>query len=465
MSTSLSQAALRPRAKSKAPPVTGSNAIAIEPIKSNVGFSLYLVYTAVHFLSLPNWFHFLRPLRPTVLLLAILGTWLFMHKSELRGRLQSDISRKLLALIAYIFLSLPFVEFPGSVLKNNLDLFIKAIVFFFFTVLLIDTDKRLRTFVAVFVGCQLIRIIDPVRLNITEGYLGSQTHLGDNEFMGRLSSAPWDIVNPNGFAFVIVTGFVFTHFLMLGSGRRWLQLVYLALLPVMVYGLVMTASRSGMIAFVVGLVAIFIHSKRKMLMIAMLVVGSIFAFNNMSDVQRERYLSLVESDVRGANTAQARIDGSMTEFRLWTEKPIFGWGLGTSAEARYHSTGKYKIAHNMYAEVLMELGAVGFLFFAAVLLAIWRNSMRSVREIRAAGILDGNQGSLGYYVRLGRTLQTWFVVCAVFSIAHYGLSEPYWYLFAGLTAAWARCAGIMKASMLASEESKTTAPEVVRNRR
>src|SRR5690606_42071421 len=58
-----------------------------------------------------------------------------------------------------------------------------------FTALTIDTEKRLKWFIAVFVFCQIFRVLEPLYLNITQGYWGSATHLQGDRKSTRLNSS------------------------------------------------------------------------------------------------------------------------------------------------------------------------------------------------------------------------------------------------------------------------------------
>src|SRR5690606_27442589 len=101
----------------------------------------------------------------------------FLQREKVSGWSKDPISSSVLLLILYIFISLPLVEWPGSVIRNNLSQFVKAVVFFFFAALLIDSNRRLKLFLVVFLGCQVIRVFEPLFLNVTQGYWGSKTHL------------------------------------------------------------------------------------------------------------------------------------------------------------------------------------------------------------------------------------------------------------------------------------------------
>jgi putative inorganic carbon (hco3(-)) transporter len=133
-------------------------------------------------------------LRPTIILVAIISLLLLTQLPKVRHALTEKPIQIILLLIFYIFISLPLVEWPGSVVKNNLDDFIKAVVFLFFTAIIIDTDRRLKIFVTLFLGLQLVRILEPLTTYFLTGELGEGTHIGSGEFAPRLTGAPADVI-------------------------------------------------------------------------------------------------------------------------------------------------------------------------------------------------------------------------------------------------------------------------------
>jgi hypothetical protein len=92
----------------------------------------------------------------------------------------------------------------------------------------------------------------------------------------------------------------------------------------------------------------------------------------------------------------------------------------------------------MYLETLIELGIVGFAIFLSVLAAIIASAREAARRVdKALGPGTSSPNGL-YYAQLGKALKVWFAACAIFSLAHYGLSSYAWYLFAGLMVAYSR---------------------------
>ena len=128
------------------------------------------------------------------------------------GRTSTDSLLRI--LIAYSVLTIPFVEWPGSVINTGISNFIKGIVFYYFTIAFVRTEKDLKKLVLVFVACQLWRILEPLYLHVTEGYWGSGASMANWEHLDRLSGAPSDVVNPNGLAFIICTVLPFLYLAM-----------------------------------------------------------------------------------------------------------------------------------------------------------------------------------------------------------------------------------------------------------
>src|SRR5690606_5406517 len=124
-------------------------------------FGAYIYFLIDFFLHLSARIPGYGVLRPTLLLVAIISMSLIIQRDRLKDVSKNPAYKAILVLIGYIVVSLPFVEWPGSVIKNNLPEFVKAIVFFFFTVFVIDSEKRLKIFLIVFVGCQVIRVLEP----------------------------------------------------------------------------------------------------------------------------------------------------------------------------------------------------------------------------------------------------------------------------------------------------------------
>ncbi len=306
---------------------------------TDIGFRLYLIFVASWFLHLTSWVPALAKIRFDMLLVLFLMVLAFLaNRANSRLQKKDGVDRLLKILIIYIVVSLPFVEWPGSVIWRGFPNFIKAAVFYYFTIIFVTTEKRLKVFLGIFLFCQSFRIVEPVYLHITEGYWGSAAWMEGGDFMNRLSGGPHDVVNPNGLGFIINSIIPFFYFL--ASLSKFNIVLATSLLPVFIYALILTGSRSGIIAFTLVIIGIIYKSKNKALMIGFSMIGIVVIFTNISGEFQERYLSIVNSNTRHSATAQGRIDGLMGNLENIMARPIFGHGLGTSLEASFHLKGK-----------------------------------------------------------------------------------------------------------------------------
>ncbi len=384
-----------------------------------------MLFVISWFLHLGSRFAILGAVRFDMLLVLVL-MGLVMANQEADGeRTKENGSRKIIyILLGYVVLTLPLVEWPGSVLNHGLTNFIKAVIFYFFTVKFVRSTAQLKIFIAVFIGCQTFRVLEPMYLHFTQGYWGSQAYIGGGEMMDRLGGAPADIINPNGLAFVILTIIPFFYYFF--SYAWWTKILMPPLLAVSVYALQLTASRSGMIALLLVVFSFFIKSKRKVALLLIACLSVVVLFSTMDANMKDRYLSIIDSHSKNAATAQGRITGIKSNFSVAMRKPLFGHGLGTSREANANFAGHDQPAHNLYAEVAEELGFVGLAIFFVYILRVIKQVGPQMKQ------LSSQFGSAHFYSRLNNSLKVWFAMNLFFSMASYGLSSYEWYLFPGL---------------------------------
>lgn len=399
----------------------------------NATFVIYCIYVVDYYVRVSSRVPGLGALRPTLVLFALIIVMLVTQARHLKGRLSTPAAKALLALIIYIVVTIPMASWPGSVI-NNLGPFARALAFFYFTVLIVDTQKRLYIFLYVLVSCQVFRVLEPLFLNITTGYLGDKTYLGAGEFAGRLAGAPHDVVNPNGLGFVAVTCIPYLYYGLFVARKSYLKIISVALIAACLYVIVLTLSRGAIVALAIILWVIFRQSQRKLLLVTVISVACVVGWNHMDDVHKDRYLSLVSSHTRSSYGVEGREQLTQFEFSIGMQRPIFGHGLGTTAESKVHLGHTPQASHNLYTEILIEVGLVGGFLFLRFLYAIHtevRLAARKVAENKAGSGSDVAD-------RLAMCFAALFWMYAVFSINYYGLSQDYWYALAGVVTAFGR---------------------------
>lgn len=305
----------------------------------------------------------------------------------------------------------------------------------------------MKVILAVFVTCNLLRVIEPLILNVATGYLGSETYLGGGDFAGRLAGAPSDIINPNGLAFVIATLIPFLHYVFAPTNKKTFTL-YLFLIPVLLYTMGLTLSRSGILALGIIAFGIWWKSAHKILLLFIGIVGITVIFFNLTDVQKDRYLSIVSSDARQSASAQGRIEGWSEDFKVAMNRPIIGHGLGTSREANWNVAGKDQISHILWMEIWQEIGLIGLVLFILYLSAMIRNFREASKLIKEKLSTDD------FLYRSCQAMQVWLLMNLLFSLASYGLKSYEWYLFGGLSVVLLKVARMRVAELSENESNK-----------
>lgn len=417
-----------------------------------MGFKLYLVFVVSWFLHLGSRVPVLGLIRFDLLLIIILFLYGF-SRAEKNGKEQTQTEKLLKGLMIYSILTMPFVEWPGSVINTGIPNFIKAIVFYYFTVAFVVSENHLKTFVLVFMACQSFRILEPLYLHITEGYWGAFASMANGEYLDRLSGAPSDVVNSNGLAFIICTVLPFLYFTAARSWKGWIVAGSLA--GASLYALVLTGSRTGILGLIVVYLGILVKAKRRVFLAICGILAVVIGFPMLSPDIQDRYLSIIGKGEKHEATAQGRLEGTTASFDVALRRPLFGHGLGTSREANANFAATDQPTHNLYAEVAQELGFVGLVIFIVFMKSIAAGFVQCKRAY-------ANRDVGPYLPRIVDAMQVWLWMNIIFSFASYGLSSYEWYLLAGFSVVMQRLAKTYSSGVLESANAVSTFHKTVK---
>lgn len=388
-------------------------------------FNLYLIFVLSFFLRIPSRLPILGALRIDLLLIMAIFIMILIAKPSPQDR--SNLSKYLLMIICYVVITLPLVTWPGSVISKGLPNFIKAAIFFFFTYKLVLDEGRLKLLVYAFLLANTFRVVEPLYLNITQDYWGSQTSFGW-DMVNRLAGGPHDVINGNGLAFVIASILPFYHYLFAGKGFIR-TLIYLAMVPVLMYTMSLTLSRSGLVAVAIIYTVVFFKSNRKPMLCMLGLAGLIVFFTSLNEHQKDRYLSIFSSNTESSASAQGRFSGLERDLEVAMKAPIFGHGLGNSLEANWNLGGNAQPSHNLWIETFGEIGLIGLILFVLYAKEIFKGFMKTNEVLK-----KNRTQSSDFLKSCTSAMQVWLAMNFLFSFASYGLSSYEWYLFGGFSA-------------------------------
>ena len=297
---------------------------------------------------------------------------------------------------------------------------IKLGIFYLLIILVVDTRKRLEIFFWIFLIANVYLALDIIKHFMA----GSYTDTGG---LARASGGNSAVDNMNGIAITMNTIIPFIYYLLLHYKDFLKRALMFVMLAVAVLTLVLTGSRGGLLGFMTIVGIIWWRSPRKIASAMVISIVLVAGWFSMEETRRERYLTIFSSAEDRDESAQGRIDAWIDGMHLFVDRPLVGNGAGAFAWARAFRFGTYLQPHNMYVQIIAELGIVGALVYFFFLRDIFRTNRKILRHIRSRG----SPNALLAPLALGTTAScASLLVTGVFAHSTYRFS---WYLFAALT--------------------------------
>lgn len=209
-----------------------------------------------------------------------------------------------------------------------------------------------------------------------EGFMGWLTggQVWENQGIMRLHGSVSMYASPNSFSGMAVGCLPFIYYLYPSVAKLW-KCCLLLLLIFCIVIIIYTGSRTGYIATVgVGLVFILKTQGRTRLLsltMAVLVAGGTI-FLVPSDY-KQRFESIFASAEKRDGSTAARLDILKDSVSIYLAYP-FGVGVGAFPLVRAEMFGRSQDTHNLYLELLTNLGPLGLVsFFVLVYRILWTN--------------------------------------------------------------------------------------------
>lgn len=189
-------------------------------------------------------------------------------------------------------------------------------------------------------------------------------------------------------------------FVGVGAATRWLRWLAMAAFGVATVGLLLTFSRGALLAWLIVVSACLLHLRRVRTLLAgvVLIVAALLA---APDALTERFGTGLRADALSDTTDVARDDLTAGRVHGWllllpevARSPLIGRGLGSTQWSQAVAQGQYRATHphNVYLEILMDMGLIGF-----AALAWW--IAREFRALRRSAASPALPADLRVYFR------------------------------------------------------------------
>ncbi len=350
------------------------------------------------------------------------------------------ITLGLVAFLAVMYLSI-FTSYDKVLTAQTCQGFIKILIFFYLIVSIVDTRRKYIAFMFVF-----YLLIAYMAFDAFYAYMsGSFIHtMGVDRMQGSTSAGgdPNTLANTLATTIPIVFASVFYF-------RHWLLKVVLSVLGLAMAAMIaITASRGGMVAFLAVLVAGFFFTRKKAVLVALMIILLPLGWFLLPEQYKMRYQTLTEiEDINETSSGRWEIWGD--GLKMIVARPVIGVGAGAFMSAlgsgEFGRT-RWMQAHNLYIQLMATTGIIGFLvWFGGFIYNFLRKLKRLITETR-------NSERYRWIMLFGNAFIISLISLFVSGMFGHSLYRYTWYMMAALTIAME---SIYRESKIAVIESET----------
>ncbi|AMN47455.1 hypothetical protein ACG33_10150 [Steroidobacter denitrificans] len=405
-------------------------------------FYVFLFYTLFLYLQGGVRFPFLGQIRFEMLMGLVLGPTaltLFLRRKDKDTGSVLAWSVALLSVMLVMVLLSQYVAYSWDVMWNRT---IKFSIFGLCIASFITTPKDLRWFFGAF----LLAFLKMGQ----EGFVGSLdgSLIWYNQEIPRLHGATPNYMHPNSFSGTQLGTLPYLYYFF--PLLPWYGQVILGVQSIFCGNVILrTGSRTGYLAFIVAILAIVWLSKKRLRSIFVMCALLLMSVPFISEDYLGRFESIFEDE------SQAGEDTSIGQRKEILNDAIdvfvrYPWGIGVGAFplVRTELFGRFQDTHNLYLEVLTNIGIQGGVIFFGFLLCIWRvlrgiqrdttEQIESLSDVEKNSLVSSHASDLKFLLAASKATWTFLVIRLALGAFGMDLYEVYWWFLAGVTVAMVR---------------------------
>jgi O-antigen ligase len=335
------------------------------------------------------------------------------------NRLHFRFALFILAMVVSWTLS-PYQAFGEVALES----YLKYAVFYFLVVASVRNEHDFLSLLTGYVGSMTLLMVHSLR----EYYCGNQRW---EQGFNRLIPVGWTY-DFNDFSALIVCSLPFVWILWRHWKTRNMRILLAGYVGLSIFCVVLTGSRMGAVGLLLASMMACFASPYRWRWMAMYPVLFAMAWIFMPDQQKNRYLTLLgdEYKTKYTTTGNWRVDGFEKGLMLFDQRPLFGFGPMSFAKAE----GRGMMPHNLYGQLLAELGLAGTLAFGMFLVGAAQNHFEARRLARDMNI---EADSLAWHSVAG--MSAIFVMLVIMGWGFNFLFWHVWLWFGGFQAVALEC--------------------------
>lgn len=271
--------------------------------------------------------------------------------------------------------------------SHSWDIYFNRVVKFAMLALFLSVFVRTPWALKMVVGAFLLAMLKLGQ----EGFLGWVTggQMWQNQGIMRLHGSTPMYAHPNSFSGMAVGCLPFIYFLFPAVSRIW-KCTLLVLLVFCAVIILFTGSRTGYVA-TIGLALVFFMlspGKAKWHYLVLVAIIGAATLALAPDEYKERFESIFTMQEREGASAETRMEIIYDAVDVYLAHPL-GVGVGAFPLVRMEMFGRFQDTHNLYLELLTNIGPVGVIAFFFIIYQILKVNIQIQK--RLAGCMSSDQ--------------------------------------------------------------------------
>ena len=413
------------------------------PETSNLVLGIFATYIVFWWLEIGLRRPFFLQIRIEFLLGAVLGAvclFAWMKKGKVKHS-SSPVARWALIYLFVMALTVPFSLNSAVAWDFYVNRIFKLSLMAFFISQLVTSPKALNVFL-------LASFFAFLKIG-QESFLGTinGSMIWENQGIPRLHGIYGTMFgSPNSLSGKTVSVLPFVWYLWPTITNRFVKIAVLVFVVFAINIVLFTGSRTGYLSIIVISVIVVMLSEKRARMAGLFVLLAIVAVMYIPEEYKERFLSSFTGQEAEGASSDLRVQLFQDSLTVFSENPL-GVGIGNFPLAQRMAGRHAADTHNLYTQLLAEVGVPGFVCFVALIVAILlrasvlrRRCLALADRIRLSSIAEKfSQQRITRDIALilgtANALLVFVFARLVLGIFGHDMLEIYWWIAAGLALA------------------------------
>ncbi len=268
-----------------------------------------------------------------------------------------------------------------------------------------------------------------------EGFVGWYTGnlVWENQGILRLHGSTAMYGHPNSFSGFAVGCLPFCIFLFGALKSNLLRAGIITIFLCSLIIIVTTGSRTGYLAVVIGAIYFFMKlNTGKFKIIILLLLTGALTINLVPQQYKERFTSIFTGQEKEGSSSEKRREIISDAVDVYIKYPL-GIGVQAFPKVRNDLFGRHQNTHNLYLEILTNLGPIGFIVFFVFVFKLININKLNIQQLKSLSHLSRLDNLL--LSNLSKAIIGFILLRLLLGLFGMDLYEIYWWIALGLTLA------------------------------